>query len=117
MALGIEFLDSSNTALILTYPTKWPDGNGFYDKATVRFLYVNGIVIARQAIVDSFHGDNYVTLCPTWNNPKKRIQYICSFLNESKAVIERKLKDEDEEYSTRELPNHYDYNWDNEERS
>ncbi len=111
MSVGIEFLESSNDVFILRHDTKWPDGNGFYDKATVSFLYVKSVVIARKAIIHTYRRDDYVTLCPAWTKPKKRIEYICKFLKEGKAVIEKKLKDEDEEYSIRELPNHYDYNW------
>ena len=111
MGVGIKFIEPSNDVFILTFGSKWPDGNGFFNEATITFLYIKGIVIARKAIVHNYYRDVFITLCPDWDKPPKRIEYVCKFLREGKAKTQKKLKDEDIEYTIRKLPNHYDYKW------
>ncbi len=110
MSVEIEFIKKTDNIFILHYGTDWPDGNGFYDKCMISFLFVKGIMIAKKAVIYRT-GKTFVALCPDWMQPKKRIEFICKFLKEGKTKIEQKLKDKDETYSIRKHAKSIEFDW------
>lgn len=110
MSVRIEFVDLSKNVFVLHYGSKWPDGNGFYDKAMISFLFVKGVMVAKKAVIN-YRKKRYVAVCPDWTKPRKRIEYICKFLKEGKAAVEKKLKDDDEDYSIRKHRKSIEFGW------
>lgn len=104
MSTEIIFLSPSGNCFKLVYKTRCADGNGFSVSCTITFLYYQGKVLVRK--FKSEFGV-HINLSKNWSNPRKNIEYVCTFLREGKSHIEEKI--ESKEYKIKETCNKCSY--------